>query len=95
MVSSVAGLFLAAVTVRLSSFVVTRQEGDEILGQNQLGGFQLALRRETDGQQGIIKAIQLELMSPSRRSVTRLRHGAAPSPAVLDGRRTWLRQTQR
>ena len=38
--------------------VVTLQEGDEILGQKQLGGFQLALRRETDRQQGIIKAIQ-------------------------------------
>ena len=58
MMSSVAGLFLAAVAVRLSSFVVTRQEGDEILGQKQLGGFQLALRRATDRQQGIIKAIQ-------------------------------------
>ena len=33
---------------RPSEFVlVTRQEGNEILGLKQLGGFQLALRRET------------------------------------------------
>ena len=60
--SSVAGLFLAAVADPSEFVLVARQEGDEILGQKQTGGFQLALRRETDRQQRIIKAIQHELI---------------------------------
>ena len=48
---------------RSAEFVlVTRQEGDEILCQKQIGGFQPALRRETGCQQRIIKAIQHELI---------------------------------
>ena len=63
MMSSVEGLFLATAAVRLSSSSVTLQEGDEIRNQEKpLGGFQLALRRATDRQQGIIKAIQEELI---------------------------------
>jgi hypothetical protein len=49
---------------RSSEFVVgTLQEGDEIRDQGKpLGGFQLALPRPTDRQQGIIQTIQVELI---------------------------------
>ena len=46
-----------------SEFVlVTGQEGDKILYRKEVFGFQLALRRETDRPQGIIKAIQYEVL---------------------------------
>ena len=60
--SSVAGLFRGRCRRPSEFVVVTRQEGDEILGQKQLADSSLRSAATTDRQQRIVKAIQQELI---------------------------------